>query len=168
MRSFVSQLTFVALTVLTQVSYASAPDAGPSIEDTLAYINGKFVDLSNTRNAQFSVSSDYKYLILSYESCQNDCRNDANWRPYSRTAVVSGLDTQNISSENVQRGIRIVVTCKQRRVCISDQKQNAYSDFGVFPLPPDPELATRVTRALEHLILKMREEESDKNDPFAK
>jgi hypothetical protein len=144
---------------------------GPSLDETVKYVNSKFMDSDRSRSSTVSVSSDHEALIFtSYFPKVDKPRKDSDWYQASSKAQVSALDPASVRS----LAGNVSVICKGNASCVASKddvhgKTDGNSlDFFSYPLDEDE--GERLVRAYTHLIEMLQAEHRAKNnqgDPFA-
>jgi hypothetical protein len=144
---------------------------GPSVGETVKYVNSKFIDSERSRSSTVSVSSDHETLIFtSYFPKVDKPRKDSDWYEASSKAQVSALDPASVTS----LAGNVSVSCKGNASCVASKddlhgKTDANSlDFFSYPLDEDE--GERLVRAYTHLIELLQAEHRARNnqgDPFA-
>jgi hypothetical protein len=144
---------------------------GPSLDETVKYVNSKFMDSDRSRSSTVSVSGDHETLIFtSYFPKVDKPRKDTDWYQASSKAQVSALDPASVSS----LAGNVSVTCKGNASCVASKDdlhgKTDGNNLDFFSYPPDEDEGERLVRAYTHLIEMLQAEHRAKNnqgDPFA-
>jgi len=164
----------LALGLVATVSGAqTSKDDGPSLQETLDYINLKFINADNSQHGRVSVSNDHETIITAVGT-----ERPRAYVQYS--ATVLGVDALTPKTVVDVTGYSIILSCKNNDLCfirtihvpnLGDKKVRAFQD-NVLTFTFDREQAQRLVRAFTHLIdllqAECRAKHSDKTDPFAK
>jgi hypothetical protein len=159
----------VALLVMSAQLTAQQTSHTPSLQETLDYVNSKFVDSRNYKDAQISVSGDHETIIL-------DCNTVGHSYHQQYRAVAIELDPSSTKwGVNLNEDYLIQTQCKNGIGCVDwlhpDGSTTTQRQIGVFPYPPDEEIGKRLVKAYTHLVELLQAEyrsKHDKDDPFAK
>jgi hypothetical protein len=167
----------LALGLVATVSGAhTSQDDGPSLRETLDYINSKFVNADNSQNGRVSVSDDHETIITALDSYKP--------RAYVHySAPVMSVDARTPKAVMEKTGYSITLSCNNYDLCftkrthvpnLGDKKVRTFQDnVALFDwaFPFDREQAQRLARAFTHLIdllqVEYRAKHSEKTDPFA-
>jgi hypothetical protein len=161
----------VGLICQSQANPQSGND-GPSLDETVNYVNSKFTNSDRSRSSKVSLSRDHETLIFtSYLPKVDKPRKDSDWYQVSSGAQVSALDPTSVKS----LAGNVSVTCRENASCVSSKddlhgKTDGNSlDFFFYPLDEDG--GERLVRAYTHLIELLQAEhraKHDQGDPFAR
>ncbi len=168
----------LALGLVATVSGAqTSKDDGPSLQETLDYINLKFINADNSQHGRVSVSNDHETIITAVGT-----ERPRAYVQYS--APVMGVDALTPKAMMEKNGYSIALSCNNYDLCftrtthvpnLGDKKVRTFQDnVALFDwaFPFDSEHAQRLVRAFTHLIdllqAECRAKHSDKTDPFAK
>jgi hypothetical protein len=144
---------------------------GPSLDETVKYVNSKFMDSDRSRSSTVSVSSDHETLIFtSYFPKVDKPRKDSDWYQASSKAQVSALDPGSVRS----LAGNVSVICKGNASCVASKDdvhgKTDGNSLDFFSYPPDEDEGERLVRAYTHLIEMLQAEHRARNnqgDPFA-
>jgi hypothetical protein len=145
---------------------------GPSLDETLKYINSKFVDGLIIKNSRVTVSDNHETLI--YE-CDDFLYLKARHNADSARIIV--LDPQRVDATSTWDGkIGVLLTCRGSATCAeahSDTQADpkVIDSFRIDYYAPDDEGTKRLVKAYRHLLDLLQAEyraKHDKDDPFAK
>jgi hypothetical protein len=164
----------LALGLVTSVSGAqTSKDDGPSLQETLDYINLKFMNADNSQHGRVSVSNDHETIITAVGT-----NRPRAYVQYS--APVMNVDALTPMGAVDVTGYSIILSCKNNDPCfirtthvpnLGDKKVRAFQD-NVLAFTFDSDQAQRLVRAFKHLIALLQAEcrakHPDSADPFAK
>jgi hypothetical protein len=159
-------------------SYAAAAntilqsgDKGPSLEETLAYVNSKLANGGRevVRHGRISLSDDHETI-----SCEYIFLN----QPAQLRARVIALAPSSAKWQVMDDEGRVDVFCKKEYGNCAEEIVNTNSvhldksqvNFIAWPYPPDDEGGMRLVKAYNHLLDLLQAEYHAKhgqNDPFA-
>jgi len=145
---------------------------GPSLDETVSYVNSKFMDSDRSRSSKVSLSGDHETLIFTTYSPKIDKpRKDSDWYRVSWGAQISALDPTSVKS----LAGNVSLTCKENASCVASKDDlHGKSDgnsLDLFSYPPDEDEGQRLVRAYTHLIELLQAEhraKHDEGDPFAR
>ena len=146
-------------------------NGGPSLDETVNYVNSKFMDSDRSRSSKVSLSGDHETLIFTTYSPKVDKpRRDSDWYRVSSGAQISALDSASVKT----LAGSVSLTCKGNASCVvSKDDLHGKSDgnsLDLFSYPPDEDEGQRLVRAYTHLIELLQAEhraKHDEGDPFA-
>ena len=146
-------------------------NGGPSLDETVNYVNSKFMDNDRSRSSKVSLSDDHETLIFTTYSPKVDKpRKDNDWYRVSSGAQISALDPASVRS----LAGSVSLTCKENASCVASKDDlHGKSDgnsLDLFSYPPDEDEGQRLVRAYTHLIELLQAEhraKHDEGDPFA-
>jgi len=146
-------------------------NGGPSLDETVHYVNSKFMDNDRSRSSKVSLSDDHETLIFTTYSPKVDKpRKDNDWYRVSSGAQISALDPASVRS----LAGSVSLTCKENASCVASKDDlHGKSDgnsLDLFSYPPDEDEGQRLVRAYTHLIELLQAEhraKHDEGDPFA-
>jgi len=148
-----------------------SPNSGPSLDETVSYVNSKFMDSDRSRSSKVSLSGDHETLIFTTYSPKVDKpRRDSDWYRVSWGAQISALDPASVKS----LAGSVSLTCKGNASCVASKDDlHGKSDgnsLDLFSYPSDEDEGQRLVRAYTHLIELLQAEhraKHDEGDPFA-
>jgi hypothetical protein len=147
----------------------SQKSGGPSLQETLDYINPKYEDTPRYRNGSLSVSADHRTLTSRYEFREHESGKDV-WITNDATIAVKDIDRIGRLS-NYDNYSEIFIECAGVSFCA--RGNGTTTGFQVLvkasSFPADAEQAARLVRAFQHLVdLLKAEQPKGGPDPFAK
>jgi|SRR5262249_122933 len=168
-----SLVLFSALIGLTRGLQAEAQSANrePSLDETVNYVNSKFVDSNRSRSSKVSLSADHEMLIFTTQSPKAaKPRRDSDWYRVSSTAQISVLDSASVKS----LAGNISVSCRGNAGCVASKddlhgKTDGHN-LDLFSYPLDEDEGQRLVRAYTHLLELLQAEhraKRDQGDPFS-
>jgi len=158
----------LALGLIVPLSRAQAPAiAGPSLQETLNYLNSAIANNQHYRNGQISVSSDHETVLTEGEFFNEGKNEWVQWRDWAKAI---DLDTSLIGA----RYGYIEVSCKKKSPYASEQigeyRPNTSIGIDLLSFTLDDEKAGRLKKAFTHLLELLQAEykakHNDSNDPF--
>jgi len=152
-------------------AHPQSANGGPSLDETLNYVNSRFVDTDRSRSSKVSLSTDHQTLIFTTYSPKVDRpRKDSDWYRTSSEAPVITLDSTSIRSLAGD----ISITCSENASCVGstdDIHGKTHSNsLDLFSYPRDEDQSERLAKAYRHLIELLQAEhraKRDQGDPFA-
>lgn len=175
----------IAVLVGISAPMAPAQTAGPSLQETLDYVNSKMADTKYEKNGHISVSPDHDSILSDADLIDPIQRSQSHNHMQARVAAldavtarwtVDGFDgsySGNGGSYSVQIQCKEGVNCVDRTFAFSDGRASSRPQSLIYgaPYPPDQEIGKRLVKAYTHLVELLQTEyraKHDKDDPFAK
>jgi hypothetical protein len=146
-------------------------NGGPSLAETVNYVNSKFMDSDRSRSSKVYLSGDHETLIFTtYSPKVDNPRRDSDWYRVSSGAQISALDPESVKS----LAGNVSLACKGNASCVAFKddlhgKTNG-NRLDLFSYPLDEDEGQRLVRAYTHLIELLQAEhraKHDQGDPFA-
>ena len=176
---------------------APCPLEGPSIPDTLKYINDALTaygdgpesadQIGNFKTEKYSLSTSENKLVLTYHDIQLAGSTRDSWERYISPVYVLDCHGTGLMGSNGAPGYQITFRASARAVTqavllgsvggvggvwVEDIRPATVGDVFTFTLKTDEDHGNRVIRAMSHLIALLQEQynqtHSAPNDPFAK
>jgi hypothetical protein len=162
--------TTIGFTCALQAHSQSA-NGGPSLDETLNYVNSKFVDTDRSRSSKVSVSADHQTLTFTTYSPKIDRpRKDSDWYRISSEASIITLDPTSIRSLAGD----VSIACTENASCVASTDdlhgKTSSNSLGLFSYTRDEDQGERLAKAYKHLIELLQAEhraKRDQGDPFA-